>query len=112
MFVHPNGFPFALGIAETMVPKLVARPAAAMFCRQMKKQLNARGLARHSDEVIARKGIADVNAIEAALGDKTYLSGKTPFTHRCLGLRHAAADGQMADAHASRRLYQITTSIV
>lgn len=78
LFVHHNGFPFVLGIAKTMVPNLVARPAAAMFCRQMKKQLHARGLARHSDEVIARKGIADVDAIEAALGDKKYLAGNRP----------------------------------
>lgn len=75
MFVHPNGFPFVLGMARDLVPGPMAKPAAMMFCRQMKKQLYARGLARHSNEIIAQKGIADVQAIEAQLGDNLYLAG-------------------------------------
>jgi glutathione S-transferase len=78
LFGHVNGFPFVVGMAETMVPKLMARPAAAMFCRQMKTQLHARGIARHSIDAIARKGIADVDAIEIALGDNAFLAGDRP----------------------------------
>jgi glutathione S-transferase len=78
MFVHSNGFPFVRGMAEAMVPKPVAAPMARMFCRQMKRQLYARGLARHSDDVIARKGIADVEAIEVMLGSGQFLAGDRP----------------------------------
>lgn len=78
MFVHPNGRPFVVEVAKSVAPRSLAPVAAAMFCRQLGKQLYARGIARHSDDVIARKGIADVDAIEAALGDKTYLAGDRP----------------------------------
>jgi glutathione S-transferase len=76
LFVHPKGAVFAREMAETMVPKPIAGPLAAMFCRQMKKQLHARGIARHNDEVIASKGRADVDAIEALLSDDVFLGGE------------------------------------
>jgi glutathione S-transferase len=78
MFVHPDGFPFVRGMAEAMVPRPVATPMARMFCRQMKKQLHARGLARHSDDIIARKGIADVDAMETVIGGRPFLAGDRP----------------------------------
>lgn len=78
MFVHPNGRPFVVDIAQSMVPRPLAPVAAAVFCRQLGKQLHARGIARHGNDVIARKGIADVDAIETALGDKAYLAGDRP----------------------------------
>jgi glutathione S-transferase len=78
MFVHPNGRPFVVEVARSMAPRPFAGVAASMVCRQLGKQLHARGIARHNDGVIARKGIADVGAIEAALGDKAYLAGDRP----------------------------------
>lgn len=78
MFVHRNGRPFVVEVAKSVAPRLLAPVAAAMFCRQLGKQLYARGVARHSDDVIARKGIADVDAIEAALGENMFLAGDRP----------------------------------
>jgi len=78
MFVHPNGRPFVMEVARSMAPRPLAGVAAAMVCRQLGKQLHARGIARHADDVIARKGIADVDAVEAALGDQAYLAGDRP----------------------------------
>ncbi|MDF1601901.1 glutathione S-transferase C-terminal domain-containing protein [Mesorhizobium sp. YIM 152430] len=78
MFVHPNGRPFVVEVARSMAPRPLAGMAATMVCRQLGKQLHARGIARHDDNVIARKGIADVVAIEVALGDKAYLAGERP----------------------------------
>lgn len=78
MFVHPNGRPFVLEVAKSVAPRPLAPVAAAVFSRQLGKQLHARGIARHGDDVIARKGIADVEAVEAALGDRAYLAGDRP----------------------------------
>jgi glutathione S-transferase len=78
LFVHPNGYPFVLEVAGSMMPKPFTRAGAAMVCRQLGKQLHARGLTRHSDDVIVRKGVADVDALEAALGDHPYLAGSRP----------------------------------
>lgn len=78
MFVHPNGRPFVNEVAKSVAPRPLAPLAAAMFCRQLGKQLHARGIARHGDDIIAQKGIADVEAIEALLGNKAYLAGDRP----------------------------------
>jgi glutathione S-transferase len=78
MFVHPNGTSFAREVAQTMVSPLVAGPMAAMVCRVMKKQLYARGIARHSDEIVAKKGKADVAAVEVLLGERAFLGGDHP----------------------------------
>jgi glutathione S-transferase len=78
MFVHPNGTSFAREVAQTMVSPLVAGPMAAMVCRVMKKQLYARGIARHSDEIVAKKGKADVAAVEVLLGERAFLGGDNP----------------------------------
>jgi glutathione S-transferase len=78
MFVHPNGAPFAREVAQAMVPPLVAGPMAAIVCRVMSKQLHARGIARHSDEIVAKKGKADVDAVEVLLGERAFLGGDHP----------------------------------
>ena len=49
-----------------------------MYSRQMERQLYARGLARHDPAVIFAKGKADIDAVEALLGDKPFLLGDRP----------------------------------
>ena len=78
LFVHPNGAAYIRELAATMVPKPLAGTAASVYSRRFRKQLHARGIARHSDEIIAGKGKADIDAIESILGDKPYLVGDRP----------------------------------
>jgi glutathione S-transferase len=78
LFVHPAGIEAVRGMAARMVPAVMVRPVAMMICRHFRNQLGARGIARHSAGTIAAKGEADLDAIEAILGDKPFLVGNRP----------------------------------
>lgn len=78
LFVHPEGVEAVRAMAARMVPSLMARPVAAMVCRHFRNQLRARGMARHDAETIAAKGKADLDAVEAILGDKPFLVASHP----------------------------------
>ena len=65
-------------MAGKVAPAPVAKAVAAFMCGHMRRQLHARGMARHSDEIIAAKGKADVDAVETLLGDRAFLLGDRP----------------------------------
>ena len=44
----------------------------------LRKQLNARGVGRHSPADIIKMGVADLDAVDALLGDKPYFFGDEP----------------------------------
>ena len=46
--------------------------------RALRKQLYARGMGRHSDEVVVAQGKADLDALSDLLGDKPYFLGDEP----------------------------------
>lgn len=46
--------------------------------RAFRKQLHARGMGRHSEEVIVAQGKADLDALSEMLGDKPYFLGDQP----------------------------------
>lgn len=46
--------------------------------RTFKTQLHARGMGRHSEEVIIAQGKADLDALSVLLGDQTYFLGDKP----------------------------------
>jgi glutathione S-transferase len=78
LFVHPAGAAYIREAVGKVMPGVVAGPMAATFCGHFRKQLLARGLARHSDDVIAQKGTADLDALEALLGGAPYFGGSRP----------------------------------
>jgi glutathione S-transferase len=49
-----------------------------MLRSQFGKQLYARGIARHAPDVIEAKGRADIDALAAFLGDRTFLVAEHP----------------------------------
>jgi len=49
-----------------------------LFKRAFRKQLHARGMGRHSEDVIIAQGKADLDALSQLLGDKPYLLGDQP----------------------------------
>lgn len=57
-------------IINVLLPKLLTRSFA--------KQLHARGLARHSEDVIVAQGREDIDALSTLLGQKSYFHGDTP----------------------------------
>jgi glutathione S-transferase len=78
LFVHPEGIEGARQMARESVPAPLVGLATAYITRHFGKQLHARGIARHSPDIIAAKARADLDAIEALIGDKDYLAGNRP----------------------------------
>ena len=78
LFVHPAGAVQVRKIAGKMAPAFLAGALQSMMSRQLRKQLHARGLARHSEADIIHKGIADIEALETILGDRMFLGGAKP----------------------------------
>jgi glutathione S-transferase len=80
LFVHPAGKEGMRKMAAEAVPAPLAGVAATYMARHFGRQLHARGIARHAPEIIAAKARADLDAIEALIGDGPYLVG----THRSM----------------------------
>lgn len=78
LFVHPAGGAYIAEQIAAAAPALIAGAMTAMFRRHFRRQLVARGLGRHSVEVISAKGIADMEALEALLGDRPFIGGGRP----------------------------------
>jgi glutathione S-transferase len=79
LFVHPAGIAGgARPMAAEAVPAPLAGVATTYMTRHFAKQLHARGIARHAPEIIAAKAKADLDAIEALLGDQPFITGNRP----------------------------------
>ena len=61
-----------------VAPPVVAGAVTSMFRGHFHNPVHARGIARHADEVIRAKGIDDMQALEALLGDRDFLGGDHP----------------------------------
>jgi glutathione S-transferase len=77
LFVHPVGVAGSHVVVESM-PRVMQGPLFRYLRGHMRKQLYARGIARHDEATIARKGRADIDAVEALLGDKPFLVADRP----------------------------------
>ena len=76
LFVHPAGIEGgARPMAREAVPGPLSGVATAYITRHFGKQLHARGIARHAADTIAAKARADLDALEALIGDGPYLNG-------------------------------------
>ncbi|WP_211206648.1 glutathione S-transferase family protein [Wenxinia marina] len=80
LLLHSAGAAYMREFFGRVAPKPVAPLLFAMIWRQFRKQLHARGIARHSPEVIAAKGRADLDALAAFLGDRPFLVADRPTT--------------------------------
>ncbi len=59
----------------------VARPLVkTLFTSALKKQLHARGVSRHGEEMLIEMGKADLDAASVFLGDRPYFLGAEPRT--------------------------------
>jgi glutathione S-transferase len=73
LLVHPAGASFMQAGVEKAMPPVVGRLIFKMMQRQMRLQLYARGIARHTPEMIENKGRSDIDALSTFLGDKPFL---------------------------------------
>lgn len=80
LLVHPAGAAFMKAGTEASLPPVVGKLVFRMMQRGMARQLHARGIARHSPDVIERKGRADIDALSAFLGDHPFLITERPVT--------------------------------
>lgn len=80
LLLHPGGAIYMREFMATQAPRQVAPLLFAVIRRQFRKQLYARGIARHSPEVIAAKGQADLDALAAYLQDRSFLVADHPTT--------------------------------
>jgi len=90
LLVHPAGARHMHSETVKSMPPVLGRVVFGMMQRQMSRQLYARGIARHTPEVIERKGRADIDAFATILGEKPFLLADRPVT------ADAAVFGQLA----------------
>ena len=80
LLIHPAGAAYMREFFARVVPRPMAPLVFTMVRRQIRKQLHARGIARHNPEVIEAKGRADLDALAAYLQDGTFLVADRPTT--------------------------------
>jgi glutathione S-transferase len=78
LFFHPAGAAWMRSSLASQLPPVLGSLAFPVMRAQFGRQLYARGIARHSPEIIARKGRADVDAFAAFLGDRPFLLTDRP----------------------------------
>jgi glutathione S-transferase len=80
LFLHPAGAAYMRERMLSKMPPIIGPLVFSMLRSKLRKQLYARGLARHTPEVIEAKGRADIDGLAAFLGDKPFLLGEQPTT--------------------------------
>jgi glutathione S-transferase len=80
LFVHSAGVSFMRRSLASKMPPLLGPVLFAGLRSHLRRQLYARGIARHPPEVIAEKGRADVDALASFLKDRPYLVAEQPCT--------------------------------
>lgn len=77
LFLYEGGWERGIEFFDQLPPvlRIVVRN---VMRSQLRKQLYARGLGRHSHEQIVQMGIADLDAVDALLGDDEYFFGDEP----------------------------------
>jgi glutathione S-transferase len=78
LFFHSAGAAWMRASLAAQMPAMLAPPVFSVMRAQFRKQLYARGIARHDPEIITRKGRADLDALAAFLGDRPFLLTERP----------------------------------
>jgi glutathione S-transferase len=80
LFAHPAGAAYMREALVSQMPPVIGPLIFSMLSSKLRKQLYARGLARHTPDIIAAKGRDDVDALAAFLGDRPFLLADQPST--------------------------------
>ena len=107
LFVHDEGFELIEELLEDSMPWGVRSLAKTYMRWHFRRQLHARGIARHEPDKIAAMGRSDLDAVEEMLGDGSYLFGEKPCTTDasvfglCAPLVYAPADAPVMNYAAT-----------
>lgn len=80
LFEHPAGATYMRESLTSKISPIIGPVVFAMLRFHFRRQLYARGVARHTPKVIEAKGRADVNALAVLLRDRPFLLGDRPST--------------------------------
>ena len=78
LFFLPGPAAWMQSSLRSQMPAALARPVFFLMRRQLRRQLYARGIARHTPEVIAQKGRSDLDALSLFLGERLFLLADRP----------------------------------
>jgi glutathione S-transferase len=78
LFEHPAGAAYMRRSLTAKMPPVIGPVVYTMLQSHLKKQLYARGVARHTPQIIEAKGRKDVNALADFLGDRPFLLADQP----------------------------------
>jgi glutathione S-transferase len=78
MFEHPAGAAYMRRSLTSKMPPVIGPVVYSMLQSHLKRQLYARGIARHAPKVVEMKGRADVDALADFLGDRPFLLADRP----------------------------------
>ena len=80
LFEHPAGATYMRKSMLSKMPPVIGPLVFSMLRSHLRKQLYARGIARHTPDIIEAKGRADIDALADFLGDRPFLLGQQPST--------------------------------
>jgi glutathione S-transferase len=83
LFEHPAGAAYMRSSMVARMPPGAGALVFHMLRSHLRKQLSARGIGRHTPNVIEAKGRADVDALAAFLGERKYLLAEQPTIADC-----------------------------
>jgi glutathione S-transferase len=78
LLLHPAGAAYMRALMQSRIPRPMGGFVFAMMQSHFRKQLHARGIARHAPQIIETKGRADIDALAGFLGDRPFLVGDRP----------------------------------
>ena len=80
LLVHPAGASFMWQSLSSKMPPVIGRFLFSALRSHLRRQLHARGIARHPPDAIALKGYADADALAIFLRDRPFLLAEEPST--------------------------------
>ena len=101
LFFHPAGAAWMRKSLASQMPAVLAGPVFTVMRSQFRKQLYARGIARHEPDIIAHKGRADLDALAAFLGDRPFLLTDRPTSADTRRVWPARPDRLLVDGNVT-----------
>jgi hypothetical protein len=109
LFEHPLGAAYMKEMMLPKMPPLVGPLIFSMLRTKLREQLYARGIGRHTPEVVEAKGRADIDGCVSPR--QAFPPGRAANHHRYRRVWLASAGGILADADSSRLVCQVTKGI-
>lgn len=77
-WLEPDGWELQYPAFKALFPAIVAPIAVPIIRSNVRKAAQAQGIGRHTRDEVVAMAVADLQAVEAILGDKPFLLGDAP----------------------------------